>query len=68
MYNVPHFKTGKQEEVIAFMKQHPFIILCGTDAEGKPVATHIPALVEERGDKLFLLAHIMRKQEHTRAF
>lgn len=68
MYNVPHFKTANQDEVIAFMKQHPFIILCGTDAEGKPVATHIPALLEERNGKLFLLAHIMRKQAHTKAF
>ncbi|HRH48805.1 MAG TPA: FMN-binding negative transcriptional regulator [Panacibacter sp.] len=68
MYNVPHFKTADLDEVIAFMKQHPFIILCGTDAEGKPVATHIPALLEERNGKLFLLAHIMRKQEHTKAF
>ncbi len=68
MYNVPHFKTTDHEEVIAFMKQHPFIVLCGTDAAGKPVATHIPALIEERDGKLFLLAHIMRKQEHTKAF
>ncbi len=68
MYNIPHFKAINQEEVIAFMKQHPFIVLCGTDAEGKPVATHIPVLLEEREDKLFLLAHIMRKQEHTKAF
>lgn len=68
MYNVPHFKTANQDEVIAFMKQHPFIILCGNDAEGKPVATHIPALLEERNGKLFLLAHVMRKQGHTKAF
>ena len=68
MYNVPHFKTANQDEVIAFMKQHPFIVLCGTNAEGKPVATHIPALIEERDGKLFLLAHIMHKQEHTKAF
>ena len=68
MYNVPHFKTANQDEVIAFMEQHPFIVLCGTNAEGKPVATHIPALIEERDGKLFLLAHIMHKQEHTKAF
>lgn len=68
MYNVPHFKTKDNGEVIAFMKQHPFIILCGVNADGKPVATHIPALVEERDDKLFLLAHVMRKQEHTKAY
>lgn len=68
MYNVPHFKTAEDAEIIAFMHAHPFIILCGTNAEGKPVATHIPVLIEERGERLFLLAHAMRKQEHTKAF
>ncbi|MEP7319498.1 MAG: FMN-binding negative transcriptional regulator [Panacibacter sp.] len=68
MYNVSHFKTADNEDVIAFMKQHPFIVLCGVDAAGKPVATHIPALLEERDGKLFLLAHVMRKQQHTNAF
>ncbi len=50
------------------MHAHPFIILCGADANGKPVATHIPVLIETRGEKLFLLAHVMRKQEHTLSF
>src|SRR5205823_2102421 len=31
-------------------------------------ATHVPALIEERDDKIFLLAHVMRKQQHTKAF
>ncbi len=68
MYNVPYFKASGNSEVIAFMREHPFIILCGCDATGLPVATHIPVLFEERDDKLFLLAHVMRKQEHTNAF
>jgi transcriptional regulator len=68
MYNVPHFKTSEQAEVIAFMHEHPFIILCGADNKGQPVATHVPVLFEERDDKLFLRAHVMRKQEHTNAF
>ena len=51
------------------MHNHPFIILCGADKDGKPVATHVPVLFEERDDKLFLLlAHAMRKQSHTNAF
>ena len=68
MYNVPYFKAADNEEVIKFMHQHPFIILCGVDANNQPVATHIPVLIEERSDKLFLLAHVMRKQTHTKAF
>jgi transcriptional regulator len=68
MYNVPHFKAANEKEVIAFMHHHPFIILCGVDENNRPVATHVPVLIEERGEKLFLLAHVMRKQEHSNAF
>jgi transcriptional regulator len=68
MYNIPYFKASGEKEVIEFMHHHPFIILCGVDADNKPVATHVPVLLEERDDKLFLLAHAMRKQGHTNAF
>ncbi|MBS1599831.1 MAG: FMN-binding negative transcriptional regulator [Bacteroidetes bacterium] len=68
MYNVPHFKSSDQKEIIAFMHAHPFIILCGADSNGQPVATHVPVLFEEKDDKLFLRAHVMKKQGHTNAF
>jgi transcriptional regulator len=68
MYNTPYFKTKDNAEVISFMKAHPFIILCGTDATGFPVATHVPVLIEEKDGKIFLTGHIMRKQQHTLAF
>lgn len=68
MYNVPHFKASDKKEVIDFMYAHPFIILCGVDANNSPVATHVPCLIEERDDKIFLHAHVMRKQQHTNAF
>ncbi len=68
MYDISYFKASEQKEVTDFMRAHPFVILCGSDASGKPVATHIPVLFEERGDKLFLLAHVMKKQGHSEAF
>jgi len=68
MYDIPYFKASDQKEVIAFMHDHPFIILCGADKNGQPVATHIPVLFKEKEDKLFLLAHTMKKQGHTNAF
>jgi transcriptional regulator len=68
MYNVPHFKASDEKEVIDFIHAHPFIILCGVDANDSPVATHVPCLIEERNNKIFLRAHVMRKQEHTKAF
>lgn len=68
MYHLDHFKSGGAQEVLAFMKAHPFVVLCGMDSNGKPVATHVPVLLEERNGKIFLQAHVMRKQDHTIAF
>ena len=50
------------------MHAHPFITLCGCDENNKPVATHVPVLMEERNEKIFLRAHIMRNQKHAKAF
>jgi transcriptional regulator len=68
MYHVPYFKANENSEVLAFMKAHPFVTICGIDKNNLPVATHIPVLIEEREGKLFLQAHIMRKQDHHLAF
>lgn len=50
------------------MQQHPFIILCGCNADGKPVATHVPVLMEQRKDAFYLLGHIMKQTDHHKAF
>jgi transcriptional regulator len=68
MYNLSHFKADSDLEVLAFMKAHPFITLCGVDENSMPVATHLPVLIEEKDGEVFLLAHAMRKQDHTIAF
>jgi transcriptional regulator len=68
MYNLKHFKADNHAEVLDFMKAHPFITLCGVDENNEPLATHLPVLFEERNEKIFLLAHAMRKQDHTIAF
>ena len=68
MYNLPHFKAENFKEVLAFMHAHPFITLCGCDKNHHPVATHVPVIIEERDEKIFLHAHVMRKQDHTMAF
>ncbi len=68
MYDIPYFKAGHPDEVFAFMQAHPFALICGADENGKPVATQIPFLFEQREDKLFLQGHFMKKQDHTNAF
>jgi transcriptional regulator len=68
MYDTSYFKAGHPDEVIAYMRAHPFALICGADEGGKPVATQVPLLFEQREDKLFLQGHFMRKQDHTNAF
>lgn len=68
MYKHAKFTTNNQKDVLDFMKAHPFVLLCGIGADGKPVATHIPVLIEEREDRIFLQAHTMRKLQHTLAY
>jgi transcriptional regulator len=68
MYDIPYFKAEHPEEVLTYMKAHPFALICGVDSNRKPVATQIPILFEHRDDKLFLQGHFMKKQDHTNAF
>ena len=50
------------------MQQHPFVVLCGADANRKPVATQVPVLFDMRDGQLFLTGHIMRQTDHHKAF
>ena len=67
MYSLPHFKENNQEVVVEFMKQHSFAMLIGS-ADDKSYATQIPMLFDERDEKMILIGHMMRKQDHQKAF
>lgn len=68
MYNLPHYKEKDAAIVLAFMKEHPFAMLTGVDDEQKPVATQVPFLFVEREGQLFLRGHIMKGNDHHKAF
>ena len=68
MYDLPHHKEKNQDEIIQFMKEHPFVFLTGSDAAHKPVATQIPVFIDEKEGKYFLTGHIMRNTDHHKAF
>lgn len=67
MYNLPYFKEHDPEQVIAFMREHPFATLAGCAGE-QPVITQVPLMMEQRDGKLFFTAHIMRQTDHHKAF
>ena len=68
MYNLPYFKENEQEVVLQFMREHPFVFLSGVDIQNKPVATQVPVFIDEKDGKLFLTGHIMRNNDHHKAF
>lgn len=68
MYNFSYFKEKDQKVILDFIDENPFAFLSGSNSLGKPVATQIPILVEERQGELFLQGHIMRKTDHHLAF
>jgi transcriptional regulator len=68
MYNFSYFKEKDRKTILEFIEEHPFAFVTGSDASGKPVATQIPVLYEERNGELFLQGHIMRNTDHHRAF
>lgn len=68
MYALPHFKIKDPLKILSFMKEHSFVTLCGADAQGKPVATHVPVFVDQVEGELILSGHIMKSSDHHLAF
>lgn len=67
MYKLPKYTTAAFEEVYEFMQAHPFIIISCMGTNGFPVATHIPVLLKNKEDKIFLQCHVMRGTDHAEA-
>jgi transcriptional regulator len=68
MYNLPYFKEKDIAVVMQFIRQNPFAVLTGCDANNQPVATQVPLLLEEKDGMLFLYGHVQRKTDHHIAF
>jgi len=68
MYLTNHFSEAEQDDILSFIYSHSFATICGVGADGFPVATHVPVMIDIRENQLYLQAHIMRKQAHTLAF
>lgn len=68
MYNLPYFKEKDPGVVLEFMRNHPFVFLSGVTEDNKPVATQVPVFIDEKDGKFFLTGHIMRSNDHHKAF
>ncbi|MFK7603260.1 FMN-binding negative transcriptional regulator [Deinococcus sp. SM5_A1] len=57
MYTPSPFRVTDHAELLRFMRAHPFVTLV-TAPGGVPFASHIPLLIEEEGEELFLRSHL----------
>ena len=68
MYNLPHHKAKDETDIKEFMAQYPFAFITGVNERNEPVATQVPVFFEERDGKKFLSGHIMKGNDHHKAF
>lgn len=62
---IPHFNAFTDgQEIIAFMQRYSFATMV-TAVNGVPEATHLPFLVKQENDKVFLLSHFAKANPHA---
>ncbi len=64
VYTPKHFQISDHLEAINFMQKYSFATMV-TMMNGVPEATHLPFLVEQRGDKLVLISHFAKANPQT---
>ena len=68
MYDLPYHKAKNQKDINELISKYPFAFLTGCDAENKPVVTQIPVFIEEKEGRKILRGHIMKNNDHHKAF
>lgn len=68
MYDLPYHKEKNEQVIKAFIDEHPFAFLTGSDPMTRPVATQVPVFREERDGSFLLSGHIMKNTDHHEAF
>jgi len=59
MYIPPVYRLDAQDKILQYIQQYPFATLI-TSHNNQPIATHLPFIIEKRGQELFLLSHIAK--------
>lgn len=67
MYIPKFFVEEDEEKILAFMSEYNFATLV-TAENDFPTATHLPFIIEKRGEKIILLAHLAKANLHWKQF
>jgi transcriptional regulator len=65
MYIPRHFEAPDRALTLEVMREHSFATLISVDAEGTPIATHLPTVVSEEGSNVVLHFHLARANPHS---
>ena len=67
MYSPPYNQVENRAEVVAFMRANNFPILV-TGTGGNLMASHLPVLVSERGDRIHIDMHMAKNNPQWKEF
>ena len=67
MYIPKFFLEEDEQKILDFMREFNFATLV-TAENDIPTATHLPFIIEKRGDKIILLAHLAKTNTHWKQF
>ncbi|MDH4189826.1 MAG: FMN-binding negative transcriptional regulator [Betaproteobacteria bacterium] len=67
MYAPPYNRIEERAEIAHFMRAHSFCLLV-TGVSGELAASHLPCVVEERGEQLALMMHMARANPQWQSF
>ncbi len=67
MYSPSYNQIDDRAEVLAFMRANNFAVVV-TATGGEPQASHLPVLIEERGDGLVIVAHMAKNNPQWEQF
>lgn len=62
MYIPKHFSSNDKEQIICFMNEYSFAAIISLQ-EAIPVATHLPFVIEKRGEDIVIISHFARANE-----
>jgi transcriptional regulator len=67
MYTPKFFIEDDPDSLLAFMRRYNFATLVTTEND-RPEGTHLPFIIEKRGDKFILLAHMAKANPQWKQF
>jgi len=67
MYIPPYYREEDKNKLTGFMLAHNFANLISSN-NNVPVATHLPFVIEQRGEKLYLVSHMAKANPQWQNF